>query len=158
MQQLPNYPRMFELIDATFATRQDPDQLQVTPADLEKLAAIHPATLSEKSNALGPLIWVLIIPTVKRVMDRFLENEISERQILELTPIGEPYDAIYLCSATALPEARGKGETKQLCINAIESVRKDHPVKYLFTWPFTPEGARLAESVGIATGLPVLRK
>lgn len=51
----PNFQRMLNLIDEVFATRNDPDQLQVTPQQLKKLEQIHPSTLSELANEDGPL-------------------------------------------------------------------------------------------------------
>lgn len=154
----PNFNRMMQLIDEVFATRNDPDQLQVTQKQLKKLEQIHPATLSEISDDNGPLVWVLVIPTTKKIMDEFIAGNISETELLKRTNPGEQFQSIYLCSATTLPEARGKGKTKQLCIDSINAIRKDHPIKFLFVWPFTKEGARLAEVLAKGFGLPLLQK
>ncbi|MCE3229896.1 MAG: GCN5-related N-acetyltransferase (GNAT)-like protein [Bacteroidetes bacterium] len=154
----PNFQRMLSLIDEVFATRNDPDQLQVTPAQLKKLEQIHPATLSEFANEDGPLIWVLIIPTTEKIMNGFLSGNLSEKQLLEKTKPGQAYDCIYLCSVTTLPEARGKGETKKLCIKAINAVSKDHNITTLFVWPFTKEGETLAESLANVCGMTLLKK
>jgi hypothetical protein len=150
---LPNYQRMMKLIDEVFATRQDPDQLQVTNAQFKKLRQIHPQTLSEFSDANGPLIWVLIIPTTRQVMTDFLAARISETQLLDRTKAGEKYDCIYLCSATTLPEMRGKGKTKEMCLQAINAVRSEHPVTTLFVWPFTEGGNALARIIANESGL-----
>lgn len=141
------------IIDDVFATRKDPDQLQVTPGQQKKLLAIHPATLSEYSNDDGPLIWALMIPTTRPVMEEFIQKRISEKQLLDSTSPGEEYDCIYLCSVTTLPEARGQGLTKQLCLDAINAIRTQHPIKTLFAWPFTTGGEKLARSLSNATGL-----
>jgi len=154
----PNFDKMLSLIDETFATRNDPGQIQVTQKQTKKLQAIHPATLSEKSNDEGPLIWVLLIPTTKTIMQDFLANKITETQLLELTPLTTNYDCIYLCSATTLPEARGKGDTKKVCMNAIEDIRKTHSISTLFVWPFTQEGKRLAEKVAKELNLELLMR
>ncbi len=149
---------MLQLIDEVFATRNDPDQIQVTQQQLKKLERIHSATLTEKSDENGPLIWILMIPTTKSVMEDFLGGKISEKELLEKTKPGEVYSSIYLCSATTLPEYRGKGETKKLCISAINKISKDHPVTRLFVWPFTKEGEALAETIAKACGLDLLKK
>ncbi len=143
----PNFKLMMELIDQTFATRNDPGQIQVTQAQMKKLHAIHPATLSEFANEDGPLIWVLLIPTTHVVMNEFREGKISETELLKKTKPNQPYDCIYLCSATTLREARGKGETKKLCLKAISEICKDHSIKTLFVWPFTKEGEKLASVI-----------
>jgi hypothetical protein len=154
----PNFTRMMQLIDKVFATRKDPDQLQVTQRQLKKLEQIHPACLSEKSDENGPLIWVLVIPTTKKVMDDFIAGSISENTLLERTNPGDTFESIYLCSATTLPEARGKGETKKLCLNAISDIAKEYPIKYLFVWPFTEEGDSLAESISKECKLQLIKK
>ena len=153
-----NFNRMLQLIDEVFETRSDPDQIQVTQQQLKKLEKIHPATLTEKTDENGPLIWILMIPTTKQIMIDFLEGTISEKALLEKTKPGESYDSIYLCSATTLPEARGKGETKKLCIEGIQRILKDHPITTLYVWPFTEEGSGLAESVAKDCGLELLKK
>ncbi|MCE3259492.1 MAG: GCN5-related N-acetyltransferase (GNAT)-like protein [Bacteroidetes bacterium] len=149
---------MLQLIDDVFATRSDPGQLQVTGAQIKKLNEIHPATLSEVSNEDGPLIWVLIIPTTKSVMNEFLKGTITEKELLDKTRPGDTYDCMYLCSVTTLPEARGKGETRKLCLKAIREIAKEHPINTLFAWPFTKEGNQLSESLAKATGMELLKR
>ena len=146
------------IIDETFATRNDPDQIHVTEKQRKKLAAIHPATLSEVADENGPLIWVLVIPTVSGIMNDFLLKKISEKQILELTQAGQSYDCIYLCSVTTLPELRGRGRTKQAVLDVINKIRADHPVHTLFTWPFSDAGEGLAEAVARECGMKLLKR
>ena len=153
----PNFQRMLTLIDEVFATRNDPGQIQVNQKQLKKLQNIHPATLSEQENEGGPIIWILIIPTTKDIMNDFLQHRISEKELLEKTKVGDSYDSIYLCSATTLPEYRGKGETKKLCLTAIRSVCNTHPIKTLFVWPFTNEGEQLATQVAKECGMELLK-
>ena len=143
----PNYKRMMQVIDDVFETRNDPDQLQVNSKQLLKLEKIHPATLTELTNEDGPFIWVLLIPTTTLVMNAFIAGTISEREVLEKTQPGECYDCIYLCSVTTLPEYRGKGDTKRLCLKGIERIRKDHLISTFFVWAFTKEGEFLAQSL-----------
>lgn len=138
---------MMELIDQTFATRNDPGQIQVTQAQMKKLEAIHPSTLSEFANEDGPLIWILLIPTQHSIMEEFLSGKISEAELLKKTKPKQQYNCIYLCSATTLPEARHKGETKKLCSQAIDNICKDHFIDTLFVWPFTKEGEKLAKNI-----------
>jgi len=149
----PNFNRMLQIIDDVFATRNDPGQIQVSPQQLKKLQQIHPATLTEYADENGPLIWVLVIPTTAEVMNDFLAHKITEKELLDRTQPGRSYSCIYLCSATALPEVRGRGETKKLCIGAIQAICRDHPIKTLFVWPFTKEGFHLAEAIAVACQL-----
>ena len=149
---------MIKLAEEVFATRTDADQLSVDEEVIRRLQSIHPATMSEYDDGNGPAVWILIIPTTLVLMNRFLENKISEKELYELTPLNICYEALYLCSATVLPEYRRKGIAKKLTIQAIESIKKDHPIKSLFVWAFSKEGDALAEKVAGLTGLPLKRK
>ncbi|HVM90076.1 MAG TPA: hypothetical protein VMT76_17950 [Puia sp.] len=155
---LSNFERMIQLADEVFAVRNDPGQLNVDEKAMERLQHIHPATLSEYEDGNGPVIWILLIPTTTDLMNRFLENRISEKELFEQTPLNIKYDVLYLCSAITLEEYRGKGITKNLVLKAIESIRKDHPIKTLFVWPFTQQGELLAEKLSEYVGLPIKKK
>ncbi len=156
--QKPNYQRMYDLIDEVFSTRQDPGQLQVNAEQMRKLQALHPATLSEEASDEGPLIWVLLIPTTEHLMRLFLSGDLNEKELLEQTNPDDKLTALYLCSVTTLPEARGKGRTRDLCLSAISEINKVHPLQFLFVWPFTKEGKALAEKLARETGLPLRLK
>ena len=153
-----NFERMIQMVTAFFDTKNDPEQISVTQEERSKLAAIHPATLSELANEDGPMVWILMVPTTKQTMVRFLKGTITEKQLLEETKPGDSYDAIYLCSASVLPEFREKGLAKKLTVDAINSICKDHPIKSLFYWPFSNEGKSLAQAVAKETGLSLTEK
>ena len=153
-----NLNRMIELVTEFFDTRNDPDQISVTEEERKKLEEIHPATLSEFANEDGPIVWILLIPTTQDIMDRFLKGVLSEKQLLQETQPGKTYDAIYMCSVYILPEFRHKGLAKKVGLEAINSIRKDHPIKSLFYWPFSEEGRGLAKAAEQATGLPVYER
>jgi ribosomal protein S18 acetylase RimI-like enzyme len=153
-----NFERMLELVNRFFDTRNDPDQISVDEEERELLAQIHPATMSELVNEDGPIVWILLVPTTTAVMGQFLKGAISEKQLLFDTPAGRAYDAIYLCSASVLPEFRHKGLAKKVTIEAINKIRNDHAINALFYWPFSEEGRLLAMSIATETGLPIYER
>lgn len=153
-----NYHRMIDLVTEFFDTRNDPDQISVTEAERKKLWAIHPSTLSEMANEDGPIVWILMIPTTQVVMERFLAGDISEQQLLERTKPGDTYDAIYLCSASVLPEFQRKGLAKQVALDAVDVICSSHPIRSLFFWPFSNEGRKLALSIARARNLQLLER
>lgn len=155
---LSNLDRMIRLAEEFFATKNDPTQISVTTEVMERLRQLHPATLTEQNGGAGPIAWILIIPTTNDLMNRFIAKQINEQELLDETPQNGKYEAIYLCSALVLPEHRLKGLAKKLTCQAIESIRTDHPIKYLFYWAFSPEGTKLAESVSRETGLPLSKR
>jgi GNAT superfamily N-acetyltransferase len=152
---LSNFERMMQLADEVFSSRTDPNQLSIDEKVIKRLQLIHPATMSEYDDGNGPAVWILVIPTTLNLMERFLEKKISEKELYELTPLKTKYEALYLCSAMTLQEYRGKGIAKKLIIQAIENIKKDHPIKSLFVWAFSKEGDALAERVAILTELPL---
>jgi ribosomal protein S18 acetylase RimI-like enzyme len=155
---LSNFERMIQLAEEVFAAKEDPDQLDVNQEVLERLDRIHPATVSEYDDGNGPVAWVLLIPTTLDLMNRFLENAISEKELFDLTPLDTTYEALYLCSAMVLEEYRRKGIAKQLALNAIESIQKTHPFKALFVWAFSNEGDLGSEALARLTSLPLYKR
>lgn len=155
---LSNFERMIQLAEEVFAVKSDPNQLDVNEEVIDKLHRIHPASVSEYDDGNGPVAWVLLIPTTIDLMYRFLENKISEKELFDLTPEDSIYEALYLCSALVLEEYRRKGIAKQLSLNAIENIRKDHPLKALFVWAFSKEGDLAAETIARLTSLPLYKR
>ena len=155
---LSNFERLVKLADEVFAVKSDPSQLDVNPEVLERLQKMHPATVSAFDDGNGPVAWVLLIPTTIDLMNRFLDNQITEKELFDLTPLNSEYDAIYLCSALVLEEHRRKGITKNLAMSAIEIIRKDHPLKAAFVWAFSPEGDLAAETIVRLAGLPLYKR
>jgi GNAT superfamily N-acetyltransferase len=149
---------MVKLAETFFETKNDPEQLSVNEAVINRLREIHPDTLAEERTADGPVAWVLVIPTSLVMMERFLEQTMNERDLLRPLAAGETYEAIYLCSALVLPEFRRQGLARRLTIRSVESMRKDYPIKRLFYWAFSREGETLATSVAHACALPLLKR
>jgi ribosomal protein S18 acetylase RimI-like enzyme len=153
-----NLQRMLQLVNEFFDTKNDSDQLQVTEEDRKRLEAIHPATMTEYVDGDGPVLWILLIPTTQEIMNRFIKAEISETQLLHSTPIGGTYDALYLCSASVLPEYRRKGLAKRMAMEAINEIRATQPLAFLFTWSFSDEGKALAAAIAKDCGLPLYER
>jgi len=150
-----NFERMMQLADEAFDVRHDPEQLNVNEEIIKRLQQIHPATVSEYEDAV---CWIIVIPTTTDLMNKFVAKQITESELFELTPLGIKYDALYLCSAMVLDEYRNKGIARKLTLQAIESIRKDHPIKHLFVWAFSKEGEGLADAVSKVTHLPLLKR
>ncbi len=153
-----NLQRMLQLVGSFFDVKNDPEQLDVDENVIARLREIHPATMSEYVEGDGPVVWILLIPTTYDVMERFIKGAISEKQLYEETKPGQVYEAIYLCSASVLEEYRRKGLAKKVGAEAIEKIRKDHPIKALYYWPFSDEGKALAASAAKALGLPLYER
>jgi len=153
-----NLERMIQLAESVFHAKNDLAQISVTQEDMQKLRAIHPRSMTEAADSQGPFAWILLIPTTRGLMEKFIAKEIGERDLVDRTPLDIQYDALYLCSALVLPEHRGKGLAKRLMLDAIASIREQHPIRSLFYWAFSEEGEKLAHSVARGCGLPLSRR
>lgn len=149
---------MMVLAEKSFDAKNDPNQLDVNENVIHRLLQIHPSAVVEKNEGDGPVIWIILIPTTKILMEQFLQNQISEKELFDNTLVGISYDAVYLCSAITLEEYRLKGITTNLCIEAIENIKKDNPVSSIFVWPFSKEGECLAEKIAAKTKLSLFKK
>lgn len=155
MKHEDNLERMIKLADEFFKTKSDPDQISISKESMQKLRRIHPGCLKEKRDKNGPIAWILVMPTTRELMNKFLRKKINEQQLLDQTLPGRKYDSLYLCSALVLPEHRGKGFARLLVSRAITSIRRQHPIKQLFYWAFSAEGKGLAASVAREFNLPL---
>lgn len=150
--------RMLQLVGDFFDVKNDPEQLSMTDEVRKKLLQLHPYSMLEYNEGDGPIVWILIIPVKEATMNLFLKGEISEGKLLDNTLPGEKYDALYLCSASVLPEYRRKGLAKKITVDAITEIRKEHNIKALFYWSFSPEGDALASSIAAAVKLPLYKR
>ncbi|HWY38000.1 MAG TPA: GNAT family N-acetyltransferase [Bacteroidia bacterium] len=149
---------MIRLAEDTFAVRNDPSQLDVDQDVIERLQKMHSSTLSEHKDENGPVVWILLIPTTNDLMNEFLQNKITEKELFDKTPIGIPYEALYLCSAMVLPEYRRKGIAKRLTVEAIKNIGKKHRLQNLFVWPFSKEGEILAEEIARLVSIKIFKR
>ncbi len=155
---LSNYERMIKLADDSFAAKSDPDQLDVDQEVIERLQKIHPDSVSEYDDGNGPVAWVVLLPTTFALMQQFLDKEITERELYDLTPFNITYDALYLCSALVLDEYRRKGIAKRLALEAIAKMRRNHPIKALFVWVFSHEGDLASATIAAEVSLPLYKR
>lgn len=155
---LSHFERMMALVDEVFASKNDPDQLDVDEEVLRRLQQLHPSSVGEYDDGKGPVAWLLLVPTHRELMELFLAGNLTEKELFAQTLPGAHYDAIYLCSAVVLEEYRRKGITKQLAIKAIEDIRSEHPIQALFVWAFSKEGDLGAEAIARTTGIPLFKR
>ena len=153
-----NFERMIQLAEEFFDAKNDPDQLSINEEVIEQLRELHPSAVTEETDNNGPIAWMIIIPTTRKLMDQFIGGTINERELFAMTPRGASYEAVYLCSALVLPEHRRKGLAKRMVVNALAEIRQKHPVGTLFTWSFSAEGESLAEAVAKEAGLPLRKR
>lgn len=147
-----------QLAEEVFYSRNDDEQISVTPEERTLLEAIHPKALSGMEDEDGPIVWILLVPTTTEIMQQFIAGSITELELLHLTQPDTAYKAIYLSSALVLPEYQRKGLGGKVALDGINSIRSEHQIGALFYWPFTNEGREMAQSLARKTGLPLYER
>jgi len=151
----PNLNRLLQIVDQVFETRNDPTQIGFSEHDMAKMARLNEACLQESSLEEGPIAWVAVIPTSLDLMNRFIAQEITERELFDSTTLQTPQEALYLCSAVVLPEHRRSGVAFNLCVSAIRSMQSDGNILCAFVWPFSDEGKTLASKIAKSCSIPL---
>jgi hypothetical protein len=141
------YQKMHKVAEDFFGTNDDPDQISITEESNRKLRSIDNDTIMYKVDRNGdPISWIIVIPTSREVMNKFLNKEITERELLEITVEEKSFEALYLCSAFTLPKYRKQGLAKEL---TLEAVKKFAPnvENELYSYPFSEEGKSALKSL-----------
>lgn len=150
-----NYRRMLQLATDFFDVKNDPSQLDIDESVINRLTALHPATMGEIADNNGPIAWTIVIPASMNAMDQFLKGALTESALLDLCERENRFETVYLCSALVLPEYRGRGLVKQLVCTSIHAIQRDHHLAALFCWSFSIEGEYLSRSIAKELQLPL---
>jgi len=147
--------KMNGLAEKFFGTASDPDQIPITMESWDKLQALHPKTIVYTEAEGQPISWVVVLPTTKDLMDRFLAGEISEKDLLDKTQPADYYQALYLCAAFTVPERRRQGLAMKQFKQAIEGISTKGQAA-LFAWPFSDEGRSMLKRAQAELGQTIL--
>ena len=129
-----------KIAEEIFGTESDPDQMPINDETRKKLDSLCTGWLETEFDEAGePISWAVVMPTQRALAEKFLNKEINERKLLELTHPEDSYDAIYIVSVITVPEHRGKGLGKKVIEKAVSNMSTTSDALY-FTWPTTPEG------------------
>lgn len=147
-----------QIAEAIFGTENDPDQMPITHESIAKLDRLCIDWLvSEVDDNGEPISWAIAMPTQKQLAQDFLNNKITEKQLLDLTIPADIYDAVYLVSVITVPEHRGKG----LGTKVVKQVLQNIPVvddAIYFAWPTSDEGMALVKKIESELGREIFLK
>lgn len=102
-----------------------------------------------------PIAWSLVMPTSLEVMDNFLSEEITERELLETSRSDDKFEALYLFSVIVLPEHRRKGLGQFLFKTQIKYFKDKYNISELYSWWFSEEGKKLGDSLEKDLGIEI---
>src|SRR3989338_2731456 len=131
------FKKVLKISEEFFGTESDPDQMPITQESADKLQSIHPDTIVYKFDEVSnPIGWAVVVPTSLAVMNKFINKEITEKDLLDEATKEKKFESIYLCAAFVLPKFRRKGYATELFKEAIQKVSggKSFP---LYTWIYS---------------------
>ena len=152
------FTQLDTVYEAYFDTAHNQDQIPVNEESTEKLNRLTPYWIH---YALDPhddkkvVSSIVIVPTQKEVALKFLDKEINEKQLLEMSEPSEHYSALYFCSAITLPEYRKQGIAKKLMQEVIPKIPLTEDAIFL-VWPTTKLGNQFIDGVKTLAGVPIL--
>jgi GNAT superfamily N-acetyltransferase len=132
--------KQMKIAEEIYGTEVDPDQIPITDESMKRLDSLCHGWMETVFDEAGePISWAVVMPTQRAVAEKFLNKEITEREVLELTEPAAMYDAVYIVSVITVPEHRGKGLGKMVLEKALANMPVTPDALYV-AWPTTPEG------------------
>ncbi|MEI6849816.1 MAG: hypothetical protein WCK29_02140 [archaeon] len=146
------------LAEEYFKTEGDSEQAKVNDENRNWIHENIPECRNVIKDGEKIVGFTLIFPCKKETMNLFLNNDITEEELLRIMKKELNYknfDSIYLCSTVIIEEYRRKGLALKAFIKSIEKIISFSKNKKpnLFYWGFSEEGKRLSEKVAKETGL-----
>jgi len=136
-----------QIAESFFGTNDDPTQIKISVEAFEKFKSISPDSILYEIDEKGePISWVANLPTTKELMNKFLNGEINERELMDLTTSQGRYSAVYLCAAFTLPEHRRKKLASKLMNESISRIPLIENFD-LFSWSVSPEGLSMVKNM-----------
>lgn len=149
--------KIIKITEDFYGTESDPNQIPVTEESSDKLLSINTDTVLYRTDKnQNPVACVVVIPTSKKTMKKFLNKEITEKELLDIAVSEKKGEALYLCSAFVVPEFRRKGYAIRLLLEAIEKLSNKQQKIPLYYWGYSKEGKGLAQNLSKIVGRDLL--
>ena len=153
---------MNQLVSASedsFHTQVDDTQIPASQETRNKFFPLDPHCLAVDITESGePRGFVLLIPTQKALAEGFLEDRITEKDLLWKTSKTDTYDALYVCAAVTNPKYRRTGVALNLLTTTMEKFTSRYPIDLIFAWPYSVEGMKLGRALEASIGRKIVFK
>jgi predicted GNAT superfamily acetyltransferase len=140
------YDRRFDEVDRIakefFQIDSDPNQIKADEETFLYSLEIGGGTLGafDGDKMIG---WSFAFPTNRILMEQFLSNEITEKELFWNTKKNPNYDAIYFCAMYVYPEYRSLSLAIKLIRKCIDPLLKEGVC--VFYDPYSSAGARIGD-------------
>jgi hypothetical protein len=145
-----------QVAEEYFDTSHHQDQMPVNEETQRKLSSLTPYWVQyATSDGIKVISSIVVVPTQKELALKFVNKEISEKQLMDLSQPAEKYSALYLCSGITLPEYRRQGLVKKLFQETIKYIPLTKDALF-FAWPTTELGNQVVEHERLESEIPIL--
>lgn len=136
-----------EIAESIYGTQNDPEQMPINKESVAKLDELYSDWLETELDENGePVSWSVILPTQKDLAEKFMSNQITEKDLLYLTKKENFYDALYIVSVITIPEKRNMGFAKKILEKSISKVPLTKNA-LIFAWPITNDGFKFINKI-----------
>lgn len=141
-----------------YGTVHHPDQIPITGESQQKLFQLHPKTVLFKLVDNEPVSWIVVLPTSQTLAEKFVNGEVTEKELFDKTTPSDVYEALYICSVFTVREHQRKGYGTGLLSEALEGIPLQ-PDPYLCCWIYSKEGEAMFRALSKKyAGIVHLRK
>lgn len=147
-----------KLAEEYFEMEDDPDQIPATSGNRDWVFNNIPECLNVIRNDGEIIGYTFIIPSSRELMERFIDEEITDNEMFEEIKKLKFYDgidAVYLCASFIKPEFRGRGLAVKGRAKSIKKIieKRGRDDLVLYFWSYSEEGKksclRVAEELGL---------
>lgn len=144
----PSFAKTAAVTEEFFGTEVDSTQIPINQETRNKFLQLSPYCMNTAEDTLGnPVSWVICIPTSVELMEKFISEKITEKELFDQTEIAEHYSALYLCTAFTIPAYRKKGIARALLLESIQKFKETNPDIQLFAWGYSAGGQKVIDSL-----------
>ncbi len=130
-----------------FGTETDETQAKPTLKNALKLISIEKNNFICFKNNDEIIAWSVVLPTSKEAMKHFLEGNINERELFDISLSHLFFEALYLTAVIVLPEYQKKGIGSFLMKKQIKYFKEKYGINRFYALALTKEGKKLIKAM-----------
>ncbi|OGG55354.1 hypothetical protein A3D62_02270 [Candidatus Kaiserbacteria bacterium RIFCSPHIGHO2_02_FULL_49_11] len=134
---------LLQFVEPFFQTESDPNQIPTTTEAYRKILSLDPHSVALRADQSGRIVsYAAVLPTTNELMNKFLNHEITEREMFEATQLQAIPESLYLMAIAVAKDFKGKGDVFGMMRDIITHFKDRNQDLKLFVWEFSEEGKR----------------
>lgn len=140
--------KICEIAENVFGTAEDPDQVDANLENSLKLRSVDSHSILVEKEGDTLVGWAVAMPSSLENMRAFLNEDISERSLFDLSVETVKHEALYLMAVIVLPEFRRRGVGKRVITKQLDYFLEKYPsISQVYAWPWSEGGEALIQSL-----------